>query len=91
MHQKWMVVAETQYAVQVCAERIHNKLLIYGDSLNRIFVVGRSIIEDADFVITASEPPSGGLSASKYFSTVEMAFASNLTVYYDSLQVIMQQ
>ena len=39
MERKWMVVAETQYAVQVCAERIYDELLVYGDSLDRIFVI----------------------------------------------------
>ena len=47
-----------QSNVRVYAERIQDKLRVYGDSLERIFVIGRSGIEDVDFDVSAADEPS---------------------------------
>ena len=55
VHRKFLLVAETQWAIHVCADRISEELQAYGDDLDRIFLIGRSGIEDADYSISTGD------------------------------------
>ena len=72
-HSKWLLVAETSFAVQVCAERLHEELLIYGDSLQRIFFVGRTGIEDTDFHVSQVDTAEASEQASMESETFRLS------------------
>ena len=66
----FLLVAETHYAVGVCAERVTEHLQVFGDNLEGIWVIGRQGIESAEF--TTSDDPEDGLLASSFDASDEI-------------------
>ena len=62
----FLLVAETQYAVSVCAQRITQDLLAVGDDLEGIWLMDRHGIESADIVTSTADSEEDSLLASPF-------------------------
>ena len=62
----FLLVAETQYAVSACAQRLTQDLQAVGDDLEGIWLMDSHGIEPADFVTSTADSEEDGLLASPF-------------------------
>ncbi|KAF6227424.1 hypothetical protein HO133_008868 [Letharia lupina] len=55
--QRWLLTAETHYAVQVCADRIYANLQAVDGNYNGIWLIERADLDSAAFTVSSSDFP----------------------------------
>lgn len=75
--QKWLLTAETHYAVEVCADRILHDLQARNESHECIFLIEHPGLEKTDYVV--HKQPEGGLLAPSSDTPEQVFHMSALT------------